>query len=657
MCGIAGLYNPIGASESYPETIRRMLAWIAHRGPDESGYFVDDRAALGTVRLSIIDLTSGSQPLCDESERYWICYNGELYNYKELREELKGLGSDFRTASDTEVVLKAWMQWREGALPKFNGAFAFAIYDALEGTFFLARDRYGKRPLFYTRHNKAYLFSSEMKAFFGCDGFQFETDVQQLSSIFTLWTPLPHQSGFANVQQIPMGAYAVLGSSGYQEFRYDELDFSSEPFLGSEEEAKQAVRGALDESVQLQLRSDVEVGIYLSGGLDSTIVTDLVTRKATVPVHTFSVEFEEASFDESSDQKEVSRYYDTRHASVRIADSDIPESFPAALFHAEIPVFRTAFVPMYLLSKAVQEAGVKVILSGEGADETFLGYNIFKETLLRLQWNEMDAQTRRERLGRIYPYLDLFQAENLTPLMGVYQQYVDERTPGLFSHEMRFQNGLFSSRLLNGKFDVFSMLIKAIDAEPFYERLTPIQKAQWIEFKTLLSGYLLSTQGERMGLAHGVENRCPFLDPNVVAFANTVNLKFDDGFDEKYILKKAFEGRIPQNIIRKNKQPYRAPDIASFSRYRPDYLELMLSERELEKMEYFNTRFCLALIRKIFKTPSDQVGVKENHAFIFLLSCALIHHTFIERNDLPSAAPSDLDCKPLKVVDRRRKAL
>lgn len=655
MCGITGFFDPDGRSETYPVLIKQMLAWIKHRGPDEAGFFVDDQVALGITRLSIIDLTSGTQPISDESRRFWICYNGELYNYKEIRETLKSKGIHFNTASDTEVVLKSWIYWKEKSLLQFNGAFAFIIYDAQEGFLFMARDRYGKRPLYYSHHNGVFLFSSEMKSFFGYDGFRFETDPHQLASIFAVWTPLPGQSGFKNIKQIPMGSYMIVNRSGSQLKRYTELDFRCNAFEGNEMEAAGAVRDSLAKSVSLRLRSDVEVGIYLSGGLDSTIVTDLVTREVNMPVHTFSVEFEEAAFDESVDQKLVSQRYGANHTSVRITDRDIPDALPAALFHAEVPVFRTAFVPMFLLSKTVRDAGIKVVLSGEGADEAFLGYDIFKETLLRLAWNELDMETRKSKLAQLYPYLDHFNTENAPHLMGIFQKYAIETMPGLFSHEMRFQNGIFTSRLLKEKNDAFADIHHLIQDEAYYPALSPTEKAQWLEFKTLLAGYLLSTQGDRMCLAHGVENRCPFLDPDVVALSHAVNLKFDDGFEEKYLLKKAFQDRLPQQILAKAKHPYRAPDISSFYRYRPDYLEVMLSVHELEKMEFFNPKFCTGLTQKVLSTDPDIISIKENHAFIFLLSCALLHHAFIERKDLPAVSPADLDPILTKIVDQRRR--
>lgn len=655
MCGITGFYASPQSPDSYPATISRMLSQIVHRGPDETGYYIDDRIALGIARLSIIDLDGGTQPMSDRNGRFWLCYNGELYNYKELRAELEQTaGQSFVTHSDTEVVLEAWLRWRENCLPRFNGAFAFAIYDTQEDVLFLARDRFGKRPLFYLERDAEFVFASEMKAFLGYEGVNFSLAARQLASIFATWTPLPDQTEFEGIRQLPAGAYLVVRrgrSNGW--ISYERLELAPEPLECSEAEAAERAVNILSESVKLRLQSDVATGIYLSGGLDSSIVTLLATEASAQQVRTFSVEFEDPTFDESEEQRSVSDHLGTNHSPIRISYKQIAENFPQALFHAEFPVFRTAFVPMFLLSKHVREAGVKVVLTGEGADEAFLGYDIFKEVLLRASWNRIGSDERRSKLSRMYPFLGHFGPEHHSHLMGLYQQFSVELMPGLFSHEIRFQNGRFAARLLQERAEPFRELSQLIEAEPGYSDLSHVQKAQWLEFKTLLAGYLLSTQGERMTLAHGVENRCPFLDPRVVSFAASINLRFNDGFDEKYLLKRAFEGRLPARILKRHKHPYRAPDSVSFVAHQPDYLDLLRSEAELRKLEVLDTKFALALTRKIMSTPADRISTKENQAFIFLLSTVLLHHFFVKREGLVATRHPALESARVKLVDRR----
>ena len=653
MCGIAGFFNLTHDSGEYPDTITRMLGTIAHRGPDGTGYFVDDRCAAGTARLSIIDIEAGVQPLSDTSGRYWICYNGEVYNYRELRAELEAKGRLFRTQSDTEVVLQAWIQWREACLPRFNGGFAFAIYDREQTELILARDRFGKRPLFYISQGRGLLFASEMKAFLQFPGIAFEQDPDQLTSILAQWTPLPEQTGFRGIKSLPMGEWLRVTPERIVQQRYDTLKFEGHVPVATEEEAIALVRQRLVDSVALRLRSDVDVGVYLSGGLDSAIVALLANDTAQGRLSTFSVEFEDAEFDESPEQRELASFLGTKHESVRVTHTDITRHFPDAIFHAEIPAFRSAFVPMFLLARRTSEAGIKVVLSGEGADEAFLGYDIFKETLLRTHWRALRDDERRERLAQLYPHLDHYGPGDIAAITGLYQQFSEERLPGLFSHELRFQNGRFSARLIQSPGDPFRAIGELVAAEPGYPAMTPVQKAQWLEFKTLLPGYLLSTQGERMSLAYGVENRCPFLDQDVIDIASSVNLRFDDGFHEKRVLRRAFRDRLPASIVAKRKFPYRAPDSAAFAAGAPDYLELLLSDAELAKLPYLNAKFARAITNKVLSKPASEISTKENQTFIFLVSLVLLHRFFVQGVDAGRTRREATRSPLVRAVDMR----
>ncbi|MFH8410885.1 asparagine synthase (glutamine-hydrolyzing) [Streptomyces sp. NPDC018019] len=657
MCGLAGFIAPTLPADEAPRVITSMLSQIRHRGPDEAGYYLDDGVTMGAVRLSIVGLATGAQPMADPGERHWICFNGELYNHIELREELRRLGRPFRTDSDTEVVLQAWIQWGEACLPRFNGAFALAIRDAVSGDLVLARDRYGKRPLFYTDHGDAFLFASEMKAFRAFPGFGFALDPRELASVYALWTPLPDRTPFRGIRQLPTGAVLTVRGDRRSLRTYEELRVDAPAFTGTEAEAVAHVRETLRTSVELRLRSDVEVGVYLSGGLDSSIVTKLATDLSSQQVRTFSVEFEEASFDESDSQHVVAAHLGTRHSAISVTGADIAENFESAVHHAEVPAFRTAFVPMYLLSRHVRDAGIKTVLSGEGADEAFLGYSLFRETLLRASWNDLDEDAKQRGLASLYPELDHFGPAHRKHLAGLFRQFSTESLPGLFSHELRYQNGKFAVRLLKDREEPFADLLTMLRATPGYAALSPVQKAQWLEYKTLLAGYLLSTQGERMSLAHSVENRCPFLDPAVVRAAASVNLRFDDGFTEKAILKKAFRGELPESSLTRPKQPYRAPGSAVFKKQRPDYLELLLSDAELKKLDCVDPVFARKLVNKVMTTSDEGISTKEDQAFVYLLSTAVLHQQFVLDRERHMGTPSDARLMLRTTVDRRRARL
>ncbi|WP_335934942.1 asparagine synthase (glutamine-hydrolyzing) [Streptomyces sp. PTD5-9] len=660
MCGIAGFVSSSLDAGAAPEVITSMLSLIRHRGPDEAGYYLGDGMAMGTVRLAIIDISHGAQPMADPEERHWICFNGELYNYVELREELRGLGHRFRTRSDTEVFLRAWMQWGPGCLPRCNGAFAVAIRDAESGDLFLARDRYGKRPLYYADRTHegggdgAFLFASEMKAFQAFPGFRFALDPAELASAFATWTPLPDRSPFQGVRQLPMGSWLAVRGGRTTLHGYEELDLEAPPFTGTAREAEEYVRETLRQSVAMRLRSDVEVGVYLSGGLDSSIVTKLTTDLSSHEVRTFSVEFEESAFDESGSQQVVASHLRTLHSSISVSGADIARAFPDAVYHAEVPAFRSAFVPMYLLARHVRDAGIRVVLTGEGADEAFLGYSLFRETMVRAEWNGLTDAERMTRIGNLHPELSHFGPANRARLAGLFEQFSAERLPGLFSHELRYQNGRFAARLLKRREDPFADLLALTAKAPGYDRLSAVQKAQWLEYKTLLPGYLLSTQGERMSLAHGVENRCPFLDPAVVRAAASVNLRFDDGFEEKAILKRAFRGQLPESSLKRRKQPYRAPGAAVFKERRPDYLDLILSDAELARIDCVDPVFARKLVTKVMSSPDHLISTKEDQAFLFLLSTAVLDHRFVRGRETGRGAPGR-DAMEIRTVHDHRK--
>lgn len=642
MCGIAGLYSTKSRSDDFPAVIVDMLSRIKHRGPDETGYFFDETAVIGSVRLSIIDLHTGSQPMSDAGGRYWIAYNGEVYNYLELKEELKARGHSFSTESDTEVVLVSFIEWGLHAFKRFNGGFGVAIYDTLKKELVIARDRYGKRPLYYATTGSATYFASEMKAFASIPEISFAWDRDELASIFSHWVPIEHQTGFKNIAQLPSSSCMTINADGVSIHPYDRLDFSVDEFKGSEQEAIELTREKLRESVRLRLKSDVEVGVYLSGGLDSSITSLLAKQLNSQPVRSFSVAFSDDNFDESQYQVDTSKFIGTDHTTLRVTHEDIARDFPHAVFHAEVPLFRTALVPLYTLSKLVREQGIKVVLTGEGSDETFLGYDIFKETNLLDRWLQGADESERDRLtAGLYPYLKHYNKDNLRAISGTYARYAQPGEAKYFAHSIRFGNSLMALKLLKDCPEPDNFLSGFVSQNSDqYDQLGPIAKTQWLEFKTLLGGYLLSSQGDRMALANGVENRCPFLDPNLIAWASSLpqDFRLKDGTGEKHILKKAFEKELPETVISRSKQPFVAPDAVVFlSKTPPDYVESVLSLDELKKIDLLDHNFCQKLINKLRNSDPGRIAPRENQAFLLLLSLALLDKFYV-RADSSSVA-------------------
>jgi asparagine synthase (glutamine-hydrolysing) len=356
-------------------------------------------------------------------------------------------------------------------------------------------------------------------------------------------------------------------------------------------------------------------------------------------MRSFSISFTDEEFDESVEQELVAREFGMTHDWLRVSSSDVAEAFPAALWHAEIPQFRTALVPMFLLSRRIRDAGVKVVLSGEGADEVFFGYDVFKETRLRESWAQWTPEDRRERIRRLYPYLKFFSDANVRALETVFARSVEGERDLLFSHALRIDNGRFAARLLNVEATDGDELTTELAARFRGIDVPALRRAQWIEFHTLLQGYLLSSQGDRMAFAHGVEPRCPYLSPAVVHYAASLpvehHLPHDD--NEKAVLKRAFRDVLPPRIVTRPKQPYRAPGTAALfagpGRFVP-WVEERLAEPELRCVEPLNVDHALRLAQKVRGTPSERISPREDQAFLLLLSLLELDRLFVRREGL-----------------------
>jgi len=319
-----------------------------------------------------------------------------------------------------------------------------------------------------------------------------------------------------------------------------------------------------------------------------------------------------------------------------VSNKQIAEDFPVSVWHAEVPLFRTALVPLYSLSKIVNRAGIKVVLTGEGSDEAFLGYDIFKETLLRQRWHSLSPMEKEASVSRLYPYLKHFNNENIRALMGVYNQFCREDEGLLSSHELRFNNSKFALRLLRNPSDGLGGINAYVNEHKQHlSALDPVRRTQWIEFKTLLAGYLLSSQGDRMSLANSVVSRSPFLDHHVVEFADSlpVDMRLKDGLQEKNILKLAYADGLPKEIVQRFKQPYRAPDAAPFIGYdRPEFVDAMLDKDRLSQLEFLDSEFCRRLANKLINSNPNAISPRENQAFVSLLSILFLD-SFYVRNE------------------------
>ena len=633
MCAIAGICNSRNGKID-TRVLERMIGMVRHRGPDESGLYSDSGIGLANARLSIIDLSSGHQPIHNEDGSLWITFNGEVFNYVELRKELLSRGHVFSTHSDTEVILHLYEERGEDCVRDLNGQWAFAIWDAFERKLFLSRDRLGVRPLFYTTAGENLIFSSEIKSIFTHPDVHRELDLAALDQIFTFWVTLPPRTIFKGICELPPGHSLTFKSGQVKVHPYWQLDFSTDYALSENDGIEQLV-ALLTDSTRIRLRSDVPVGAYLSGGLDSTIITALINKFAGGRLRTFSIGFTPSDLDESPYQRQAIEFLDTAHEQVNCGYSDVAQVFPDVIWHTETPLIRAAPAPMYMLSKLVRDNGYKVVLTGEGADEILGGYDIFKEAKIRRFWAaQPHSKTRAKLLRRLYPYQSNLQKQPDAYLQKFFHASPQDFSNPFFSHLPRWE---LTSRLKMFFSDEVRSELSDYDALAELSGQLPLDyfcwhsfcQAQYLETMFLLPGYILSSQGDRVALAHAVEARHPFLDYRLVEFAGKIppHLKMKV-LNEKYILKRAFGHLLPATILQRPKQPYRAPDGRSFfAGLGADYVRTLLAPERIEADGIFDSHAVSKLVEKF--RAGHAIGVKDDMAIVGILSTQLVIDQFI----------------------------
>jgi asparagine synthase (glutamine-hydrolysing) len=662
MCGIAGMFNVSSGRPAGEKDLRQMLAMIRHRGPDEFGIYLDGPAGLGNARLSIIDLSSGQQPISNEDGTLWIVFNGEIFNYVELRPELESRGHRFATHSDTEVLLHAYEEFGPQCLERLNGQFAFAIWSTRDQTLFMARDRLGVRPLFYTLHQGDLIFGSEIKAILADRRVRAEIDPAVLDQVFTFWGPLSPRTVFRDIFEIPPGHYLLAREGNIAVKSYWQINFApaaSERPQKSFEEYLEEFSGLLVDAVKIRLRADVPVGAYLSGGLDSSTIASIIRNFTSNRLDTFSIAFTDVNFDESAFQRRMAGFLGTEHQVVQATHADIGRVFPDVVWHTEVPLMRTAPAPMFLLSKLVRDSGYKVVLTGEGADEFLAGYDIFKEAKIRRFWaKEPDSKFRHLLLKRLYPDITDLSKNATSFLAAFFREDLTQVERPEYSHAVRWRNNrrtcrFFSPEVRQAAGRHFDEVL-AEQLHPQFREWDPTARAQYLEIKIFLSQYLLSSQGDRMAMANAVEGRFPFLDYRLVEFCNWLpaNLKLH-GLTEKYLLKKLGRKWLPPEIWQRPKRPYRAPIQRSFfNETAPDYVGELLSPEKLKQTGLFNPAAVSQLVEKA--RQGKVLGETDDMALVGIISTQLLHHHFVGNFRMPDPLSEN---DPVKVRVGRAMAL
>jgi len=646
MCGIIGVFDTNRSNRIEKNILENMISQLNHRGPDDRGFYISNNIGLAQSRLSIIDIEGGRQPIHNENKTIQVIFNGEIFNYVELRKDLIKRGHNFYTKSDTEVIVHAYEQYGLDFVNYLNGQFAIAIWDSNKKELIITRDRVGIRPLFYSINDKQqFVFGSEMKAILAHPNFIAEIDPAGINQIFTLWVNVPPQTIFKNIFELPPGHLMTINKDETKIQKYWELSF---PNINDCEDKPisyyvKTLKELLYDSVTIRLRADVPVASYLSGGIDSSIITSLVKKYHNNDLITFSVAFHDKEYDERKYQLEMVNHIQTDHRIVEATYDSIGDSFKDVVYFAEKPMIRSAPAPLYILSRLVRENNIKVVLTGEGADEVFGGYNIFKEDKIRRFWAKFpDSQTRPELLSKLYPYIkkDVEQGKSFWKLF-FKKALTDVQNP-YYSHNLRWSNTSHIKKFFNKdyskQFDENNHILNPLDNYISKDIMNwhPLSRAQYLEMTLFMPGYLLSSQGDRMMMGNSVEGRFPFLDHRIVEFASTIPPEYKlNVLNEKFILKEAYKDILPSSIVKRDKQPYRAPIYQCFLQDDGLNTDGVLNKSKLDELGYFNSKTVEKLVSKAKNANGQSIAARDDMAIVGITSLQMLHELFVEKNEPP----------------------
>ncbi|MCX2492858.1 asparagine synthase (glutamine-hydrolyzing) [Pedobacter sp. PF22-3] len=577
MCGICGFVkHHQEVNEADALIVKRMNSKLFHRGPDAQDIHLFDQVALGFSRLSIIGLENGMQPMYNEDETLVLICNGEIFNYIELKEQLIIRGHTFRTNSDVEVILHLYEEQGMGFLNQLNGQFAFSIYDRRKKTMFCARDQMGIIPLFYTVVNNTFIFGSEIKAILEHPLVVREVDLTALDQIFTFAGLISPRTMFKNISSLENGCYLRVDETGeVAKTEYWDLIFpEGEVVMNGKAESwyVDQLEQLFDKAIQLRLRADVPSGLYLSGGLDSSMIAMKMKQLAPeVTKDAFSIDFIDARHSESHYQKLIAKESNTRLNQKTFFADDIVEKLQLSIYHSECPIKETYNTASLSLSEAVRAKGIKVILSGEGADEFFAGYVGYRFDKMReANFIENQASTAEKDLRKtVWGDENFFYEKNFLEF--------DVIKKRLYSKAIR------------DDFDVINCLNHQLINRERIQKLDVLNKRAYIDYKIRLVDHLVSDHGDRMALANSVEVRYPFLDKDLIEFSTRIpsSLKLND-FTEKYILKQMASRFVPKEVYEREKFHFIAPGSSFLLRKNIDYVEHLLSYETIKKQGYFD---------------------------------------------------------------------
>ena len=627
MCGIAGFVRQAGMAtppEMARATIKQMCDVIEHRGPDDEGYFVRDEVVLGMRRLSIIDLATGRQPMSNEDGTIWIIFNGEIYNHRELRQDLIKYGHVFSTHSDTETIVHLYEEEGERCVERLRGMFAFAIWDQRDHTLFIARDRVGKKPLHYAFVSETLIFGSEIKSLLQHPAIERKVNPNAISDFLSFgYVPDP-ATAFQNILRLPPGFALTLKNGHLRVYPYWDFNYSGQPVHNparGEGDYVAQLRELIAESVRLRLESDVPLGAFLSGGIDSTTVVAMMAREMGRPVKTFSIGFSESDYDELAYARTAARHFHTDHHEF-VVTPDVCKLVEEIVWHHDEPFADVSSIPTYVVSKMAREH-VTVVLSGDGGDELFGGYDRYLVDDRRRGFDCIPSVIRKGllRLSRCLPQSAYGKNFLRNASLAAPARYVDslcyfseDAKHALLSDETRSGLGNYNSA------DAFANLI-AVPASP-----DPLDHLLYLDSKTYLPGDIL-TKVDRMTMAHSIEARAPLLDHKLIEFVQSIpaGLKLR-GRETKSILRQAVAGLIPEEIINRPKQGFGVPIRKWFNGELRELLHDTLTDKQTRERGLLNQRAVLAVLEE------HRRGRRDNAFHLWgLLTLELWHRGFIDR--------------------------
>jgi len=602
------------------ELLTRMTDKLVHRGPDSAGYFVDHSVALGFRRLSIIDLESGDQPIYNEDGSLVLMCNGEIFNYLELKKVLIKKGHSFRTKSDVEVLLHLYEEHGVDFLDKLNGQFAFVIYDLKNRRLLLARDHFGINPLYYTTANGLFIFSSEIKAILEHPQVPREVDLTGLDQTLSFPGLVSPRTMFKGIQSLRSGNYIIFENGNIAVKEYWDLDYPplSAGFISkSENEYVDELKDLLTRSVKYRLQSDVPVGFYLSGGLDSSLIGALISQVAPdTRRHSFSIGFTDEDISETKYQRLMAEVTRSIHKEIIFDWSEIAERLTQMIYHCECPVRESYNTCSLALSAAAKNAGVKVILTGEGADELFAGYVGYRFDSFRDRESksyDLETALEDELRERLWGDKDFFYEKDHHALREVKQALYSAGVNELYREFDCLNHGLINKERLRGRH--------------------PVHQRSYLDFKLRLSDHLISDHGDRMTLANSVEGRYPFLDIDLVEFSTRIppDLKLRN-YIEKYVLKRVAEDLLPREIVKREKFGFHAPGSPYLLQHGIEWVNDMVSHDRIRRQGYFNPDVIDRL-----RAEYTQRGFRLNLPFEDdLLIVVLTFSIFLDTFNLPS---------------------